>query len=91
MKGKTPEEIREIFHIKNDYTKEEEDEIRRGSLRVIPLYNAISASLVILNIYGPNGCMPFSYGYCLDWMNDIVDTITLATEPRGRQFPFSLP
>ena len=29
MKGKTPEEIREIFHIKNDYTKEEEDEIRR--------------------------------------------------------------
>ena len=28
MKGKTPEEIREIFHIKNDLTKEE-DEIRR--------------------------------------------------------------
>jgi len=55
------------------------------------LYNAISASLVILNIYGPNGCMPLSYGHCLDWMNDIVDTITLATEPRGRQFPFSLP
>jgi S-phase kinase-associated protein 1 len=29
MKGKTPEEIREIFNIKNDFTKEEEDEIRR--------------------------------------------------------------
>ena len=28
MKGKTPEEIREIFNIKNDFTKEE-DEIRR--------------------------------------------------------------
>ncbi|KAL4284037.1 hypothetical protein GQ457_16G025590 [Hibiscus cannabinus] len=29
MKGKTPEEIREIFHIKNDYTPEEEEEVRR--------------------------------------------------------------
>ena len=29
-KGKTPEEIREIFNIKNDFTKEE-DEIRRGN------------------------------------------------------------
>ena len=29
MKGKTPEEIRETFNIKNDFTKEEEDEIRR--------------------------------------------------------------
>ena len=31
-------------------------------LRVIALYNAISASLVILNIYGRNGCMPFGGG-----------------------------
>ncbi|CAI9275738.1 unnamed protein product [Lactuca saligna] len=29
MKGKTPEEIRKIFHIKNDYTPEEEEEVRR--------------------------------------------------------------
>ncbi|CAN1229786.1 SKP1-like protein 4 [Linum perenne] len=29
MKGKEPEEIRKIFNIKNDYTKEEEDEVRR--------------------------------------------------------------
>ncbi|KAM0945388.1 putative SKP1/BTB/POZ domain superfamily, SKP1 component, dimerization [Dioscorea sansibarensis] len=29
MKGKTVEEMRETFNIKNDYTKEEEDEIRR--------------------------------------------------------------
>ncbi|CDP16774.1 unnamed protein product [Coffea canephora] len=29
MKGKTPEEIRKTFHIKNDYTPEEEEEVRR--------------------------------------------------------------
>ncbi|KAL7610972.1 SKP1-like protein 1B [Lactuca sativa] len=29
MKGKSPEEIRKIFHIKNDYTPEEEEEVRR--------------------------------------------------------------
>ncbi|CAN0877217.1 SKP1-like protein 4, partial [Linum grandiflorum] len=29
MKGKTPEEIRETFNIKNDYTPEEEEEVRR--------------------------------------------------------------
>jgi len=29
MKGKSPEEIRAIFHIVNDYTPEEEQEIRR--------------------------------------------------------------
>ncbi|KAF3944380.1 hypothetical protein CMV_029151 [Castanea mollissima] len=29
MKGKTPQEIRETFHIKNDYTPEEEAEVRR--------------------------------------------------------------
>ena len=29
MKGKTPEEIRMTFHIKNDYTPEEEEEVRR--------------------------------------------------------------
>ena len=29
MKGKTPEEIRQKFHIKNDYTEEEEAEVRR--------------------------------------------------------------
>lgn len=29
MKGKTPEEIRAHFHIKNDYTPEEEEEVRR--------------------------------------------------------------
>ncbi|CAK8574919.1 unnamed protein product [Lathyrus sativus] len=28
MKGKKPEEIRKTFNIKNDYTKEEEDEVR---------------------------------------------------------------
>jgi len=29
IKGKTPEEIRRQFHIKNDFTPEEEEEIRR--------------------------------------------------------------
>lgn len=29
MRGKSPEEIRSIFHIKNDYTKEEEELVRR--------------------------------------------------------------
>ncbi|XP_056688263.1 SKP1-like protein 20 [Spinacia oleracea] len=29
IKGKTPEEIRKIFHIKNDFTEEEEAEIRK--------------------------------------------------------------
>ncbi|XP_059286578.1 SKP1-like protein 1A [Lycium ferocissimum] len=29
IKGKTPEEIRQIFNIKNDYTPEEEEEVRR--------------------------------------------------------------
>ncbi|XP_057823109.2 SKP1-like protein 1B [Cryptomeria japonica] len=29
IKGKTAEEIRKIFNIKNDYTREEEEEVRR--------------------------------------------------------------
>ncbi|XP_057490044.1 SKP1-like protein 1B [Actinidia eriantha] len=29
MKGKSPEEIRKIFNIKNDFTAEEEEEVRR--------------------------------------------------------------
>jgi len=29
MKGKTPEEIRKTFHIVNDYTPEEEEEVRK--------------------------------------------------------------
>jgi S-phase kinase-associated protein 1 len=29
IKGKSPEEIRTTFNIKNDFTKEEEEEIRR--------------------------------------------------------------
>ncbi|KAH8950448.1 hypothetical protein BDL97_10G085800 [Sphagnum fallax] len=29
IKGKTPEEIRKTFNIKNDFTPEEEDEVRR--------------------------------------------------------------
>ncbi|KEH20753.1 putative S-phase kinase-associated protein [Medicago truncatula] len=29
IKGKTPEQIRETFHIKNDFTPEEEEEVRR--------------------------------------------------------------
>ncbi|XP_058734540.1 SKP1-like protein 1A [Vicia villosa] len=29
MDGKSPEEIRKTFNIKNDYTKEEEEEVRR--------------------------------------------------------------
>ncbi|XP_021771056.1 SKP1-like protein 1A [Chenopodium quinoa] len=29
IKGKTPEEIRKTFHIKNDFTPEEEEEVRR--------------------------------------------------------------
>ena len=29
IKGKTPEEIRKTFNIKNDFTPEEEEEIRR--------------------------------------------------------------
>ncbi|KAK7252983.1 hypothetical protein RIF29_37329 [Crotalaria pallida] len=29
IKGKTPEEIRKTFNIKNDFTQEEEDEVRR--------------------------------------------------------------
>lgn len=29
IKGKTPEEIRKTFNIENDFTKEEEEEVRR--------------------------------------------------------------
>ena len=29
MKGKTPEEIREIFGLENDFTPEEEEEIKK--------------------------------------------------------------
>jgi len=29
MKGKTPEEIRKTFNIKNDFTQEEEEEVRK--------------------------------------------------------------
>lgn len=29
MRGRTPEEIRNIFHIKNDYTPEEEADVRK--------------------------------------------------------------
>uniref|UniRef100_A0A803LSS4 SKP1-like protein n=1 Tax=Chenopodium quinoa TaxID=63459 RepID=A0A803LSS4_CHEQI len=29
IKGKTPEEIRKTFHIKNDFTPEEEEEVRK--------------------------------------------------------------
>jgi S-phase kinase-associated protein 1 len=29
IKGRTPEEIRKVFHINNDFTPEEEDEVRR--------------------------------------------------------------
>ncbi|CAN0878860.1 SKP1-like protein 4 [Linum grandiflorum] len=29
LKGKTPEQIRDLFHIKNDFTKEEEEEVRK--------------------------------------------------------------
>ncbi|KAK0575304.1 hypothetical protein LWI29_037009 [Acer saccharum] len=29
IKGKTPEEIRKTFNIKNDFTPEEEEEVRR--------------------------------------------------------------
>ena len=29
IKGKTPEEIRAYFNIKNDFTPEEEEEVRR--------------------------------------------------------------
>ena len=29
IKGKSPEEIREIFNIKNDFTPEEEEKIRK--------------------------------------------------------------
>ncbi|KAL3634336.1 SKP1-like protein 1A [Castilleja foliolosa] len=32
IKGKTPEEIRKTFHIINDYTPEEEEEVRRENL-----------------------------------------------------------
>ncbi|XP_057443717.1 SKP1-like protein 1A [Lotus japonicus] len=31
IKDKQPEEIREIFHIENDYTPEEEDEVRKAN------------------------------------------------------------
>jgi len=29
LKGKTPEEIRKLFNIENDFTKEEEDQVRK--------------------------------------------------------------
>ncbi|WRX23420.1 SKP1 component [Theobroma cacao] len=29
IKGKTPEEIRKIFNIKNDFSREEEEDVRR--------------------------------------------------------------
>ena len=32
IKGKTPEEIRKTFNIKNDFTPEEEEEVRRENL-----------------------------------------------------------
>ena len=32
MNGKTPDEIRSRFNIKNDFTPEEEDEIKRANV-----------------------------------------------------------
>lgn len=34
IKGKTPEEIRKLFNIQNDFTPEEEAQIRKENVRI---------------------------------------------------------
>ena len=36
IKGKTPEEIRKLFNIVNDFTPEEEAQIKKENVRIIP-------------------------------------------------------
>ncbi|KAK3125755.1 hypothetical protein QOZ80_7BG0609350 [Eleusine coracana subsp. coracana] len=39
IKGKSPEQLRKMFHVVNDFTKEEEEEIRRESSWAFPCNN----------------------------------------------------
>jgi len=43
IKGKTPDEIRKIFNIKNDFTPEEEEEIRRDNQWAFKWYYKLSS------------------------------------------------
>ena len=55
IKGKSPEEIRKTFNIQNDFTPEEEDQIRRenewAEEKASPLYlHRMDASLTRLSL-----------------------------------------
>lgn len=44
MKGKTPQELRQRFNIVNDYTKEQEEEVRRETAWVFEQWNRLLVS-----------------------------------------------
>lgn len=45
IKGKTPEEIRKLFNIQNDFTPEEEAQIRKENVRIWRLFVLFAPSL----------------------------------------------
>lgn len=46
IKGKTPEEIRKLFNIVNDFTPEEEAQIKKENVSLVVQFRAIIAKHV---------------------------------------------
>lgn len=50
IKGKTPEEIRKTFNIKNDFTEEEEAQVAIMSITSLPQHEKVFYKLCKLNL-----------------------------------------